>query len=183
MEHPRENGPGRGSEASPSAAGFAAIVVSIADWIALWSGRLAAISLVLIFLLVNTEIFARNVLGRSTLISDEMSGYLYVAVVLLGLPYTMQQRSFIRVEALHSHLHGSAKRAADWFCVLMSLLYLCVLFYCVTKYMIYSYVHHIGSEEITETPLFIPQSFVVLGVGFLIIYFLKFLVERCRDVP
>jgi TRAP-type C4-dicarboxylate transport system permease small subunit len=161
------------------AQGFAAF----ADGVAAWSGRLAAAALVLICILVVTEITMRNLFNRSTMIADEMCSYLNVALVFFGLSYTLQQGGFIRVDTVHSLLRGTARRIADWYTVLVSLVFCSVLFYYVTTYALYSFKNDIRSAEVSATPQFIPQLFVVLGVAALIIYLLKLVAQRCRNVP
>ncbi len=41
----------------------------------------------------------------------------------------------------------------------------------------------VTSAEITATPQFIPQMFVILGGLLLVIYLFRFIVTRCHDVP
>jgi TRAP-type mannitol/chloroaromatic compound transport system permease small subunit len=95
----------------------------------------------------------------------------------------LQQGGFIRVDTVYGHLRGAAKLIADWFGVLVSLVYLSVMLYYVATYTLYSFRRDLRSAEITATPLFIPQMFIVLGIAALIIYLLKLAVQRCRNVP
>jgi TRAP-type C4-dicarboxylate transport system permease small subunit len=144
---------------------------------------LAGAALVAICVLVMSEIIARNVLGTSTMIADEMCGYLNVAVVFLGLAYTMQQGGFIRVELLYHKFATRTKRIADALSVLLSFAYICIVLYYMAKYALFSYQNDIRSAELTQTPLFIPQAVLVLGACLLVIYLLKFILNRFRDVP
>ncbi|MER2534073.1 MAG: TRAP transporter small permease [Rhizobiaceae bacterium] len=156
---------------------------AFADRCATWGARLAGVALVAICVLVMTEIIARNVFGTSTMIADEMCGYLNVAVVFLGLAYTMQQGGFIRVELLYHNFAGRMKRFADALSVLLSFSYICIVLYYMAKYMLFSYQNNIRSAELTQTPLFIPQAVLVLGACLLAIYLLKYILSRFRDVP
>jgi TRAP-type C4-dicarboxylate transport system permease small subunit len=169
---------GTSSDSTPVRA-FAAV----ADRIATWSGRLAGVALVLICLLVATEVTMRNVFNRSTMMADEMCSYLNVALVFFGLSYTLQQGGFIRVDTVHGMLKGAIRRIVDWYSVLVSLVFTTVVFYYVATYTLYSYRNNIRSAEVSETPQFIPQLFMVFGVAALIIYLLKLVAQRCRNVP
>lgn len=156
---------------------------AFAERCATWSARIAATALVLICILVVAEIFARNVLNKSTMIADEMCGYLNVVVVFFGLSYTLQQHGFIRVELLYRRFNNVTKYIFDWFNVVSSLLYTLVVLYYMTAYTVYSYQNKLVSAELTQTPLFIPQALLAIGALLLVIYLLKFVVNRCRDVP
>lgn len=156
---------------------------AFAERCATWSARVAVSALALICALVIAEIFARNVLNKSTMIADEMCGYLNVVVVFFGLAYTMQQRGFIRVELLYRRFNDVTKSLADWFNVVSSMLYTLVVLYYMIAYAIYSYQNKLVSAELTQTPLVIPQALLVVGTILLAIYLFKFVVNRCRDLP
>jgi len=150
---------------------------------AVFGGRLAAFALVVICVLVLAEIVSRNLFNRSTMIADEMCGYLNVAVVFLGLAYTMHEGGFIRVELVYRMFSSAMKTIANWYNVLASGAYAVIVLYYMVKYTLYSYQNSITSAEITATPQFIPQMFVILGGLLLVIYLFRFIVTRCRDVP
>lgn len=163
--------------------GFIARYSAFADRSALLGGRVAALALILICVLVLAEILSRNLLNRSTMIADEMCGYLNVGVVFLGLAFTMHQGGFIRVDLTYRMLKGAMKLIADWYNVLASTAYAVIMLFYMTKYTIYSYQNGITSAEITATPQFIPQLFVVVGALLLTVYLFKFIITRCRNVP
>jgi len=162
---------------------FASRYATFADRCATWGARLAGVALVAICVLVMSEIIARNVFGTSTMIADEMCGYLNVAVVFLGLAYTMQQAGFIRVELLYKTFSGRTKRIADALSVLLSFAYICIVFYYMARYVLFSFKNNVTSAELTQTPLFIPQIVLVLGTLLLALYLLKYIVNKFNDVP
>jgi TRAP-type C4-dicarboxylate transport system permease small subunit len=162
---------------------FVASYEAFAERCATWSARVAVLALVLICILVVAEVFARNVLHSSTMIADEMCGYLNVMVVFFGLSYTMQRHGFIRVELLYSKFGKTTKHLVDWSNVVLSLGYILVVLYYMAAYAIYSYQNKLVSAELTQTPLVVPQTLLVVGALLLAIYLFKFVVNRCRDVP
>ncbi len=153
------------------------------DRVAAFFAALAGIALLLIFALEMVEIILRNLFGRSTMFADEMCGYLNVGVVFLGLAYTLARGGFIRVEMVYRHLKGAAKRAADWYAVIVSLAFASTLLYQMVKYTIYSFVNDVRSPEVTATPQYIPQLLVVIGVSVLVVQLLVFAARRCRGLP
>lgn len=60
--------------------------------------------LLVITLLVTVDVLGRSVLGKSTLIADEMSGYLLVAIGFLGFSYTLKEGRHIYIEILVGRL-------------------------------------------------------------------------------
>ena len=156
---------------------------TFADRLAEWGGVLAGGALVLLCGLVSIEILARNLLNRSTMIADEISGYLNVAVIFFGLAYTIKHDELIRVGLVYRRFRGVTKAIADWYGVLASLIYSGIILYFMSQYALYSFRNDIRSAEITETPQFIPQLFIVAGTSILVIYLFKFVLRRCRDVP
>lgn len=147
------------------------------------SGWVAGFALACICLLVTVEILLRSIAGRSTLIAEEMSGYLNVAVVFFGLSYALTRGAFIRVNIVYGMLTGWAKRFADWYIVLASLAYFVVVLFYMVKYTIYSYNFHIISTNISSTPQYIPQSLIIIGSIGLLLVLVGYVIDRCRNIP
>ena len=60
----------------------------------------AIVSVLLMGLLMNVEVFGRTLFGRSTQISDEFAGYFFTAATLLCLVPALRHGRFLRVEAV-----------------------------------------------------------------------------------
>jgi TRAP-type C4-dicarboxylate transport system permease small subunit len=136
-----------------------------------------------ILALVCVEVFLRGFVGTSTLVADEMSGYLNVAVIYFGLAYTLHHGGFVRVDVVYSKLTGSLGQAARWTVALVSFAYVAVLLYYMFKYVAYSYNGHLTSAELSETPLWIPQSLILVGSTLLLLQLSAYIVKRVRDLP
>lgn len=148
-----------------------------------WLGALSALAIVAILVLVCVEIVMRNVLGRSTMISDEVAGYLNAAAVFLGLGYTLREGAFIRVDSLYIKLRGRVLLAARWAFTLVTLVSVAVLLYYMVKHVLYLYHNNVRSDSLSQTPLYIPESVVVVGLAVLLLQLLTYIVKRVRDVP
>lgn len=146
-------------------------------------GALSALAIVGILVLVCAEIVMRNLLGRSTMISDEVAGYLNAAAVFLGLGYTLREGAFIRVDSLYAKLRGGALTAARWGFTLVTMASLLVLLYYVGKHLVYLYANNVRSDSLTQTPLYIPASVVALGLLVLVLQLATYIIKRVRDVP
>ena len=146
-------------------------------------GVLSGLCIVGILVLVCLEILMRNVFGRSTMISDEVAGYLNAAAVFLGLGYALREGAFIRVDSLYYKLKGNLLLAARWIFTLVTMASLLVLLYYEVKYVAYLYNSNIRSDSLTETALWIPQSVIVVGLAVLIAQLATYIVKKVRDVP
>jgi TRAP-type C4-dicarboxylate transport system permease small subunit len=144
---------------------------------------IAALAALAILTLVCTEVFLRELLDQSTLIADEMSGYLNVAIVYLGLAYTLREGGFIRVEAIYNRLADKAGRIVPWFIVLASLTYVGILFWFMVEHVTYSFRSDIRSMFVSQTPLYLPQLLIPIGLGILALQFLAFALKRVRELP
>jgi TRAP-type C4-dicarboxylate transport system permease small subunit len=153
------------------------------DKVANFCAALAGVSLIAIFVLEIVEITLRNLFGRSTMFADEMCGYLNVAVVFLGLAYTLARGGFIRVEILYKRFRGRVKAAADWYAVIVSLAFVATILDQMIRYTLYSFLNDVRSPEVTATPQYLPQLVLVVGMAVLVAQLLAFVFRRCRDLP
>lgn len=144
---------------------------------------LAALCIVLITVLVCVEVLGRTLLGFSTMIADEMSGYLNVAVVFFGLAYTLKENGFIRVEFVYQRFRGAVGWISRWIIVLTALLYAAMIAVYMARHVRYSYIRHVLSTNVAETPLWIPQSLIVAGVVILGLQILVYVLNRVRNLP
>ena len=159
--------------------GFARAV----DRLSSWSGAVAGMAVVLILALVCLEVLLRSLLGRSTMVADEMGGYLNVAVVYLGLAYTFREGGFIRVELLYDQLRGRTRKAVQWSILLVSIAYIALLTIYMVRQAWYSFANDIRSVDYAQTPLFLPQLLVVAGSALLLLQLLAYATQRLRGLP
>ncbi len=167
------------SPAEAEKSGFA----RFADSLSLVSGVLAGVAVILILAIVCAEILLRNLAGRSLLIGDELCGYLNMAVVFLGLGYTLREGGFIRVELLYDVMSHSWRAASRWFFVLTSIIFVCAMLHYSLKHLVYLYGAGIRSDGLTEMLLYIPQAPVVVGSAILLIQLLSYVLGRMNKVP
>ncbi|MBI3993040.1 MAG: TRAP transporter small permease [Candidatus Lambdaproteobacteria bacterium] len=148
-----------------------------------YGGYVAALAVFLILVLVCTEVFLRTFLRSSTLIADEMSGYLNAVVLFLGLAYTLKEGGFIRVELVYVRLRGSLGLAVKWLITLSSLAYVGIVIVYMWKHIAYSYAFNVTSTDVTETPLYIPQFLMWMGAVILGLQLLVYVLNRMRNLP
>lgn len=130
---------------------------------------LSAIAVLAMMLLITVEVLGRNLLRVSTLVADEMSGYLLVIVTFLGLAYTLRTGGFIRVDTYRARLRGRARRALDLVIYALAAGYVAVLDWYFWGFTIASYRFGSTSIYFTQTPLWIPHACMALGGTLLLV--------------
>lgn len=136
------------------------IVIKVNNVFSIASG----ISICLMVLLVTLEVLLRNLFQASTLIADEYAGYLLVAMLFFGVAYTFRTKRFIRVDLLYGRFKGKAKFIVDLILFIVALAYTSILLQYLFDFTMQSYKFHSQSTFYSRTPLFIPQTVMVLGL-------------------
>jgi TRAP-type C4-dicarboxylate transport system permease small subunit len=120
-------------------------------------------------LIITLEVIGRYFLGFSLLVTDEWSGYLMVAVTFLGLAYTMRERGFLRMELLIKRLSPQKRNFLNIILILVALTYSVLIDYKLFLFAWSSYTRGYSSISISQTPLYIPQIFMSLGMTLLVL--------------
>ncbi len=120
-------------------------------------------------LLVLSEVVLRTFFRTSTLISGEYSGYALSAMVYLGLAFSFREGAHIRISFLRDRIHGIARFVLEIFCHLFVLV-ICGLSSIYMWDMVrVSKIRNMTAYTVAETPLYIPQSIVFVGLCLLTI--------------
>lgn len=142
---------------------------------------LASLLLVGLTILILVEIIGRSFFDYSTMLADEYSGYLYLAIVFLGLGYTFDENGHIRISLITSRLNKNKNRIID---IIVSIILLCILCYGIYYgylYMYDSYEMEMVSESVSETPIYLTQIPMVIGLGLFILSCFVFLIKRIKN--
>jgi len=139
------------------------------------SGALAALSLVMIVLLVLAQIGGRW-LGIQVKSADEIAGYFLAASLFLALAPTFRRGEHIRVGLLIDRLPPRGRRWLDLVCLVFAAA-LVGYFTKATIGMVYtSYIINDLSQGLLPIPLWIPQIAMALGLAIFFIALLDDLV-------
>ena len=165
-----------------------ALLESVQRWLDALSRVLLAFSnvlLVLLFLLINAEILLRTTFGRSTLISDEYSGYTLCWLTLAGFLFAMRTDSFLRVGFIVERATGVWRRGLEALAALGGLFISCVAAYASVVLTQTTWRFNTISSQFSETPLYIPQSvmalsFVLLAIAYAVQLLVTILGGRAR---
>lgn len=131
------------------------------------AAALGAGVVLLMVAIVGYAVVKRYVLGTPVTWTDELSGYLVVALVMFGAAEALRRGDHISVDLLSGRLTGWRRRLAEaW--ANTTVLAVSVSLLISSKDMIaYSANFGIVSEGYMEVPMWIPQSALVVGCGLL----------------
>jgi len=139
---------------------------------------LSALLIVALVILIMIEIIGRSFFDYSTMLADEYSGYFYLAAIFLGLAYTFNEGGHIRISIVTGRLGRSAKRWADIIAGLMTLAILLFALYYSWDFMIESKEMEMLSEGVSETPLYLTQIPIVIGLALFALAALTFVLRK-----
>ena len=142
----------------------------IGEAIARISLALSGMALVAMLTLITASTIKRWATGTGGIPgTEELSRYLLVAILFLGLTYAVWVGDFIRVDLAHGRLRGIPRRLVDVITVLLSAFATLVMLNYAFDLVFESYERKIQTVGVIEIPVYIPQSPVVLGLTLLFV--------------
>ena len=171
--------PNNTEEAKPATSVFYHVVVFASRFAAaVGAGVVVAMMLVVTYSVVN-----RYILNTPITWTDELSGYLVVALVMLGAADALRRGDHISVDLITSRLTNRGKRVVEIWSYIVVLVFSSVLLISSKKTIDYSVNFEIVSEGYLEVPMWIPQSFLILGGSLVFLVALANLVRAVkRDI-
>lgn len=142
---------------------------------------LASLMIVLLVLLVLSEIILRSFFNSSTMIADEYSGYLYLAIIFLALGYAFKEEAHIRITIITTRLSKSSLRIVDVVASILALLILGFTLYRTILFTYDSYALDMLSESVSQTPLYLTQIAMPIGIVLFILAVISFLLKRISN--
>ena len=126
--------------------------------------------ILLMTLLITIDVIGRTIFGKSTLIASELSGYMLVAIVFLGLAHTLKVDKHITVEIITSRLPDEKRRKLEVIVFILSAVFMSWL----TWSTWYPVMKNLHTQSITSlrAPMWVPYLLVPVGSAMLTIAFL-----------
>lgn len=145
--------------------------------ISLISGQVLILGMAL---LITVDVLGRQFIGKSTLISTEVSGYALVAIVFLGLAYTLHTERHIKIDLVIRLLPPKVKQILNIFVLILSVIFVIWLTYATWVPVRVNYIQQHTSITALHTPMWIPYLFVPIGTGMLAIGLVVELINKIR---
>lgn len=136
-------------------------------WLAHAASIVSAGLVILTLAMTGFSVFRRYVLGRPLTWSDELSGFLVVAIVMLGAAEVLRRGEHVSVDILTDRARGRKRLILDfWSCITVAIVS-AVLFVSGWNAVLFSRRIGVYSDGYLEAPLWVPQSFLLFGAGLL----------------
>lgn len=136
-------------------------VEKVSDWLA----RCSAVILGLLTILILTEIFLWNVFEKTTLIADEYSAYGLAAIIFMGAGYCLKEKGHIRITLVLTFLPEKVTRWITFLATVLTTVFGVYLWWYLYKMVNSAYRYESTSGTLTNTPLWIPQTIMLIGAA------------------
>ncbi|MGB3864983.1 MAG: TRAP transporter small permease [Xanthobacteraceae bacterium] len=125
------------------------------------------ICLIAMIVLISMEAIARNVFHTSLQITDEVGGYLLVAMTFLSMSVAEAHGAFHRVELVQMRLNRKAQLVTQAIFDLMSLAASAAVTWQLIRLTMNSWRAEDVAATPLQTPLWLPQSTMAIGMALL----------------
>lgn len=133
------------------------------------AGQTAGIAAVLMMILVTVSVLARYVLNEPFSFTEEISGYLVMFMVFMGLGYTFRTGGHIRTDLFTGRVSPGVRRWLDLFGALICLGWAAAVLWALAVRTLSYYQE--GTQSLTplQTLRWIPSVFMVIGTALLVL--------------
>jgi TRAP-type C4-dicarboxylate transport system permease small subunit len=129
---------------------------------------LAELALWAMALLISAEIVLRGAFDTSLELTDEVGGYLLVAISFLALPSCLADDAFHRVEFIAARLSPRVRAAMRLGFDLLCFGFAAILEWQLIRLVLRSWQQDAMAASLLATPLWIPQLAMPVGIGVLL---------------
>lgn len=143
---------------------LARLLGSLLNWASSLGIYVSAIAMASMAVLITVEVILRYIFNTSTLVADEMSEYMMVALLYLALSNTWLTGKHITITAVVDRLSFGAKRLCGHIVAVLLPATGIVLSWQAWVLTLESYWGHSISPTILRFPLYIPQTTIALGL-------------------
>lgn len=129
--------------------------------VCLW---LAGACLAAMLALILVEVATRALFNFSFEVVDEVGGYLTVALSFLALAPAQARKAFHNVGLVYDRMSPPVRRACDIAFLALSLAFSAAVLGAIVRYVYRSWQQGDVTSTVLRTPLWIPQTVMVLGM-------------------
>jgi TRAP-type C4-dicarboxylate transport system permease small subunit len=145
----------------------------------LWTSAFCMAGMAILML---AEILLRSVFNSTTEHSDELVGYLLVGVSFLSLALCQSRGAFHRVEMVQMRLGPRGQALSSLVFDVLSFAYIAVTGWYFVQFVMSSYRREAMASTVLATPLWIPESVMILGATMLLLALAKSIVDDVRKL-
>ncbi len=150
----------------------------LSDWMAYLSGTLLGLMTLLILL----EIFLWNFFEKTTLIADEYCAYGLAAIIFLGAGYCLKEKGHIRITLVLTFLPDRIAAGITFVATAVTTVFMGYLWWYLFKMVRSAVRYGSTSGTLTHTPLWIPQTVMLVGAACFLIQLFGTTLKTLRAV-
>ena len=145
-----------------------------------WCELLCGIALVAMIVLIGAEAIARNIFGFSLQVTDEVGGYLLVAVSFLSLSVAQSRGAFHHVELVQANLRVRGRLISGLVFDLLSLGACAIITWQLVCQEMKSWQTGDTAATPLGTPLWLPQLVMPIGTALFCVAIVRSIVRKAQ---
>jgi TRAP-type C4-dicarboxylate transport system permease small subunit len=153
--------------------------LDLIERVSLWLSSFCMIGMASLMLL---EIILRGAFNSTTEHSDELVGYLLIGVSFLSLALCQSRGAFHRVEIVQMRLGPRGKAVSALIFDILSFAYVALTDWYFLQFVISSYRREAMAPTVLATPLWMPESAMIVGATLLLIALGRAIVRDVREL-
>ena len=153
--------------------------LTLIERLSLW---LSAFCMIGMIVLILAEVVLRGAFNSTTEHSDELVGYLLVGVSFFSLALCQGTHAFHRVEMVQSRLGPRGRALSSLVFDLLSFAYIALTDWYFVQFVMSSHRREAQASTLLATPLWIPETVMVVGATMLLIMLGKAVVDDVRKL-
>ena len=138
-------------------------------WVTLSGAGLASLLVLTVFGVVSYSVFMRYVLGTPVTFSDELNGFIVVAMVALGAGEVLLRGEHFGVDLLTERAGPRTRWIVEVWGMIGVILVASAILYSAILMVQFSYDFGVYSEGYLGVQMWIPQGFLLIGMIILIL--------------
>jgi TRAP-type C4-dicarboxylate transport system permease small subunit len=141
---------------------------------------ICSLFLLAMIVMIAAEAIARNVFGTSLQVTDEVGGYLLVALTFLSMSVAESHGAFHRVELVQTRLSRAGRIASQLVFDVMALAVSMLVTWQLVRLALNSWRAEDVAPTPLATPLWLPQTSMGLGMALLCLALLRSIVIKAK---
>jgi len=146
------------------------------------SEALCGLFLLAMIVMIAAEAIARNVFGTSLQVTDEVGGYLLVALTFLSMSVAESHGAFHRVELVQARLSRAGRVASQLVFDLMALAASALVTWQLVRLALNSWRAEDVAPTPLGTPLWLPQTSMGIGMALLCLALLRSIAVKVKNL-
>lgn len=143
---------------------------------------IACLAMMLLTLLVTVNVVSRYLFNAPFIFADEISTYLFLAIIFFGLEYAWIKREHIRIEFIIRHLPAQIESYLGGFLHILWLGFCALLLAGTVNMVISSYQRNVHAYTALGTALYIPALIMPIGMAIFVIRLLVDTIQYLRKM-